>query len=453
MLPSIRLRPIASASKLFLHTILLGLSIGLLPAVSTAAEDTSRAELIASSEPGWPLFRGPRRDAICDERGLLQEWPDSGPKVLWSVSNLGRGYSSPIISHGRWFITGDVGEELHLFAVDLTGRPLWRAKNGASWKDPYPGSRASVAYADGRIFLQNAHGRLACFDAESGREIWAVDVLEKFGGENITWGLSECLLTDERAVYVTAGGSEALVVALDQKTGAVVWKSDALRDSEGERGIETASYVSPILVRFANRRLLVGCSLRHLYCVDADTGKLQWTRRFPTTHSVLSMMPALVGDGIFMTAPHGKGGHLLRLIAPTATDAPVTFAPQWTTRLDTLQGSVVHVGGKLLGSYYPGRKGWAAVDARNGEVLYDAPEIVKGAGLYADRRLYVLSEDGVMLLLEPTDKEFAIKGKFRAAEAKERDAWAHPVIHQGRLYLRYHDTLHCYDVRSSKAAE
>ena len=420
-------------------TLFLPVAIGAEPVIDSL-------QPIASSEPGWPQFRGPRRNGISEETGLLGTWPEAGPKVLWSAQNLGHGYSSPIIAKDRLFITGDHGDELHLFALDLNGQVVWQTKNGSSWKDPYPGARASATYSEGRIYHQNAHGRMACFDAQNGQEIWSSNVLEQFGGQNITWGLSECLLVDDRAVYATAGGSEALVVAFDKTTGAVLWKSDPLRDSEGERRFENASYVSPILVRYGKRRLLIGCSLHHLFCADADTGVLQFTRRFPTTHSVLSMMPVVIGDGVFMTAPHGNGGRLLQLVPPATPDGKVAFKERWSTRLDTLQGSVVHVNGKLFGSYYPGRKGWAAVDASNGVVLYEAPEIVKGAALYADQRLYALCEDGWMLLLEPAEKQFTVKGRFRLAEASARDAWAHPVILQGRLYLRYHDTLHCYSI-------
>ena len=432
---------------------LLTLAAAFVLAVSRIdAADSTNAELIASKEEGWPQFRGPRRDGICDERGLLREWPEGGPKLLWSVKNLGRGFSSPIIAGDRLFITGDVGEELHIFALDLQGRLLWTAKNGAFWRDPYPGARASVAFSEGRIFHENAHGRLACFEAASGKEVWAVDLLREFGGENITWGLSECVLVDERAVYATAGGSEALVVALDKNTGKLLWKSAPLRDSEGEQKIENASYVSPILVQFAGRRLLVGCSLKHLFCVDADSGKIQWTRRFPTTYSVISMMPVLVGNGIFMTAPHGKAGRFLNLLPPKTAGGPVAMEEGWTTPLDTLQGGAVHVAGKLFGSFYPGRKGWAAIDANTGKVLYDAPEIVKGAVLYADERLHVLSEDGTMLLLQAGDSQFEVKGRFQLAKASGRDAWAHPVIHRKKLYLRYHDALSCYDIAENSAS-
>jgi len=411
---------------------------------------TAAARLIPSPEVGWPQFRGARRNGVSDERGLLQKWPEDGPPALWSAENLGRGYSAPVIADGRIYLTGDVREELHVFALDLHGKLIWKARHGAAWQDSYPGARASVTFSGGHLFLENAHGRVACFEAATGREIWAVDVLERFGGKNITWGLSECLLVDERAVYVTAGGSDALLVALDKKTGGVLWKSPPLHDSEGERPVENASYVSPILIEFAGRRLILGCSLRHLFCADAATGALQWTRRFPTTYSVISMMPALVGSSVFMTAPHGKGGQLFELRAPASPEGLIGAEDRWRTTLDTLQGSVVQVGEKLIGSFYGGRKGWAAISAATGEVLYALADTAKGAPLVADGRIYALCEDGWMLLLEAGETQFIEHGRFRFAKADRRDAWAHPVILNGRLYLRFHEKLVCYDVSRAR---
>jgi len=410
---------------------------------------TAAARIVASREAGWPQFRGPGRDGVSAERGLLQEWPEGGPTVLWSADIPGRGYSSPIIGGGRIYLTGDDGEELHVFALDLDGKLLWEAKHGASWKESYPGARASVTFSEGRVYLENAHGRLACFDAATGREVWAIDLLKSFGGRNITWGLSECLVVDERAVYATAGGTEALLVALDKATGAVLWKSPPLHDSAGERAVENASYVSPILVQFGDRRLVIGCSLRHLVCADAATGALQWTRRFPTTYSVISMMPALVGSSVFMTAPHGKGGQLFELKAPASPDAAVGAEDRWRTPLDTLQGGVVQVADKLIGSFYGGRKGWAAISVQTGEVLYTLAE-TKGSPIFADGRVYALCEDGWMLLLEAGEAQFKQHGRFRFAEASSRDAWAHPAVLDGRLYLRFHEKLICYDVRGRR---
>ncbi|MBM3832810.1 MAG: hypothetical protein FJ403_05965 [Verrucomicrobia bacterium] len=318
------------------------------------------AHLMPSLDPDWPQFRGPHRDGISNERGLLQHWPETGPRLVWSATNLGQGFSAPVIAKGRIYLTGDVRDELHLFAMDLGGKQLWRSTNGAAWRSEYPGARASANYSENRIYHQNAHGRVTCVDAETGREIWSAELLKRFGGQNITRGLSECLLVDEGAVFATAGGREALLVALDKRTGAVLWKSVPLTtagNTENDRAIENASYASPILVRFANRRLLIGCSARHLFCADADSGRLYWTRPFPTAYSVLAMMPTLVGDAIFMTAPHGQSGGLYRLLAPAQPDGPIGVEEVWKTRLDTCQGGVVHTNGKLFGSFYSSRKG------------------------------------------------------------------------------------------------
>jgi outer membrane protein assembly factor BamB len=419
----------------------------LLSPCSTFAEYIPGGFLVASPESGWPQFRGPRRDGICDERGLLPAWPEGGPNVLWSATGLGNGYSSPIISRGHIYITGDVGDELRVLALDLSGKTIWQAKNGSSWKEEYPGARASVTYHTGHVYHRNAHGRVACFDAEDGKEVWALDVAGRFGGKDTTWGLSECLLVDDDAVYVTAGGSGALMVALNRLTGETIWKSEPLVDSEGEQTIESPGYASPILMKFAERKIVVGCSLKHLFCVDAATGKIEWTKRFSTRYSVLAAMPVFFGaDRLFMTAPHGTGGHSYQLTAKLP-GAPIGANEGWTSKLDTCQGGVIHVNGVLYGSFYSDRKGWAAVGAKNGEVLYTNTEIAKGAALYAEGRIYALAEDGWMFLLEPAGTEFSIKGRFHLTEAARRDAWAHPVIYNGRMYLRYHDTLTCYDVR------
>jgi len=416
--------------------------------IGEMAEGRARAELIASAEPGWPQFRGPRRDGVSPERGLLQAWPEGGPKEVWSATGAGKGFSSPIIAGGRIFVTGDFDADNFVLAYDLAGKPLWRTQNGAAWLNQYQGARASVAVRAGRVYHENAHGRVVCLDAATGKELWAVNVLERFRGENITWGLSECLLVDEQAVYVTAGGREALMVALDRESGEVRWRTEPIFEKGASEPAETAGYTPPIFVRFAGRRLIIGASARQQFCVDAETGGLQWTRPRPTSYSVLAMAPVLVGDGVFMTAPFGPPGAWLRLVAPSAAGAKVGVEDGWTTSLDTAQGGVVYADGRLFGSYYPRRGGWAALDAATGAVLYQAPEMIKGAAVHADRRLYALCEDGWMLLLEPTATKFETVGRFRLATARDRDAWAHPVILDGRLYLRYQDTVRCYDIRA-----
>jgi len=143
--------------------------------------------LIASAEPGWPQWRGPRRDGISDEEDLLSSWPHGGPELMWKIDGLGTGWSSPIIVGRQLFITGDTGDDLTVFAFDLKGNPEWRTRNGRAWKGPYPGARACCAFSEGRLYNMNAHGRVVCLDAASGTELWDVNILERFAAKNITW--------------------------------------------------------------------------------------------------------------------------------------------------------------------------------------------------------------------------------------------------------------------------
>ncbi len=425
-------------------------------AAGGAAASQPQAQLIPSPAPGWPQWRGPRRDGICDEVGLLEQWPAEGPRLVWQTNGLGRGYSAPVIVGDRLFLAGDVGDELRIFALDLAGRQLWQRPNGRSWTGPYPGARASATWHEGRLFHLNAHGRVAAFEAETGREIWAVDLFERYGGKNLTWATSECLLVDGSKVLVTAGGTEALMVALDARSGETVWKTEPLRlgpspDPRHQRveepagQVDNASYASPILVRSGEHRLVIGCSTRHLFGVDADRGTLLWTRPLRTQFEVIATTPVLVADAVFVTAPDSPDAKLYRLRTEGSGQGLDLL---WTTVLDTCQGGVVHVGDALYGAWYRRRKGWACIDARTGVVRYETSALAKGSVLYADQRLYCLSEQGEMALIKPTPQGFEFKGRFTLVPGRQNDVWTHPVIFRGRLYLRHHETLFCFDVKA-----
>jgi outer membrane protein assembly factor BamB len=420
-------------------------------------EPARESTLVSSPEPGWPQWRGPRRDAISSETGLLQSWPEGGPKLIWSSSGLGTGYSSPIIVGDRIFITGDIQDELHIFALDLEGRQLWKSANGKSWKGSYPGARASCTYSAGRLYHMNAHGRVACLDAATGREIWNVCMLETFGGKVNTWAYSENLLVNGPNVIVTPGGSKALMAALNKETGETVWASeplilgDAGSDPAHERidkpagEFDTASYVSPILFTLGERRLIASASLRHAFGVDADTGKLLWTRPYPTRYLVIGATPLLIGNSVFITAPDTDSGRLFRI---REDNQGVLVDTAWTTPLDTCHGCLVHIDGFIYGSWYRRAKGWACVDASTGKVVYQTSQLPMGSILYADEHLYCLSQEGEMSLVKPTADGFDFKGRFRLTPKRVTDAWAHPVILAGKLYLRFHDSLFCYDIRA-----
>ncbi len=439
------------------RAVTLGLCFSLLTLACAESATTPAVELIASPEPGWPQWRGPRRDGVSRETGLLPQWPEGGPRLLWCATNLGRGYSSPIISGGRIFLTGDVGNDLRVFALDLAGKLRWQVTNGLAWKGPYPGARACCALRDGRLFDLNAHGRVVALDPATGRELWALNLLERFGGKIPTWALAECLLVDGPRVIVTPGGDRALMAALDTRTGHPVWTTEPLRLGPGteptqERApgkpgeTDPAGYVSPVLVRLGNRRMIVSCSYRHSFGVDADTGALLWTRPMLTRYQVIAATPTLAEGGLFITAPDVDAGKLYR---PRLRGSAVEVETVWTSPLDTCHGGVVCVGDALFGSWYRNRRGWAAVDARTGEVRYETSETAMGSAIHADGRLYCLSQEGEMALLRPTADHFEFTGRFQVVSDHDKDVWSHPVILDGRLYLRYHERLFCYDIQAS----
>ncbi len=394
--------------------------------------------LVASKEPGWPQWRGPRRDGISGEVGLLPSWPEGGPRLVWKSEDLGRGYSAAIVSGGSIFITGDVGEDLVITALDLEGRIRWKAPNGRAWTGEYPGARASCLLDEGRLYHLNAHGRVACLDAKTGRELWAADVLERFEGRVIAWGMSEGLLVDGPRLIVTPGGKKGAIAALDKKTGETAWASEPI---EGN----SAGYGSPILFEMGGRRHLVTCSSRHVFGVDADTGGRLWKRIRPSEYLALCFTPVLSGDGVYVTTPGKNGGTFYRLaVGKEGTRVDVG----WDTRVDTLHGGTVLVDGVLYGSGHVGFKGWAALDAATGETRYAVRDLPSGAAVFADGRLYCQTERGEAVLVRPGPGGFEVAGRFPLVPERKQDAWAHPVLSDGRLYLRCDGTLFSFDIRA-----
>jgi len=393
--------------------------------------------LIASPEPDWPQWRGPRRDGISEEKGLLSSWPDDGPKLLWKIDGMGTGWSCPIIVGQRLYITGDVGDDLVIFALNRSGAVQWQVKNGRAWKGPYPGGRACCVFSEGRLYNMNAHGRVVCLDAASGKELWAVNILERFDAKNITWALSECLLVDGRNLIVTPGGKKALMAALDKLDGRTVWTTEPLGD-------DRTSHCSPILLRYAGSRLITSCSSAHGFGVDADTGKLLWTVPLKNPHGVNASTPIYGSGSVYYVTPYAEMGRAYRLVIDSEA---LTAEHIWTSPLDTVTGAAVLVDGTLFAAGYRESKWWFGVDWQTGRTKYELKDFTTGSAIYADGRLYCLDEKGSAGLLKPGPDGLQIAGRFALVAKKVRDAWTHPVLHEGRLYLRYHDTLFCYDVK------
>ena len=414
-----------------------------------APDKAGAAKLIASTEADWPQWRGPRRDATSSETGLLDAWPVGGPKLIWKVDGLGKGWCSPIVTGGRIYIVGDVGRELRIFALGLDGKVKWRAANGRAWKKSYPGGRAACCYSEGKIYHMNGHGRVVCLDAATGKELWAVNVLERFDAKLPSFGVSECLLVDGNNVIVTPAGKKALIAALDKTTGKTVWTGKTSMEAA-----ETLGYASPILINRGGRRIIIASTSFRAFAADAADGKVLWTDGLAFTKYACSTIPVLCGDDlVFVTnASFNKESSSMLRIGKAADKASKT----WTVPLRTVCGSSVYVDGNIYvaggkGEGDKGILGFFRIDAKTGKVKARLPKPIDASMVWADGKLFVQSATGKVLLLKPTDDSFKTLGSFELVriKSKKKDAWAHPVLLGGRLYLRYHDTLFCYDVKSN----
>ena len=387
---------------------------------ASPAENGSTSDgLIASPERGWPQWRGPRRDGISSEIDLLPAWPTNGPRLLWKAEGIGRGWSSPIITGGAIYVTGDVGANLVVFCLDLQGQPIWRSTNGLAWTGPYPGARACGAYSQGVVYHLNAHGRLAALEARTGRERWAVDVLQRFGGQELTWAMGECVLVDGPRVLATPGGSKALMVALDKTTGETAWASEP-------GGAPT--YTSPILFRQGGRRIVANCSAKHGFGVDATTGKLLWTVPLADPYGVTCSTPVYGVGCVFYVTTDGVGGSLYRV---TPGDPWVTLL--WKTPVDALTSSGVLVDGSFYTSGCKRTKSLHCLDWKTGQERA-AMKLTTGNSAYAsvamvwaDGRLYCQVQDGTVALLKAEAAGFEVAGRFQLVDASSGDAWAHPL--------------------------
>ena len=377
-------------------------------------------------------WRGPDRDGVYPGESLLKAWPDDGPELIWSVEGLGQGYSSPAVTADRVYVTGMMGGEGFLFAFDRNGEPVWKVSYGREWNGSRPGARTTPTVVGGRIYLMSARALAACFDTD-GKLVWTVDLAAEFGARNLQWGITESLLVDGDRVFCTPGGRKVTVVALDRHSGKTLWKIDA--------GGETSGYCSPCLVKHGERRLLLTMTGKSVIGIDADTGEYLWRRSHVTDYDVNANTPLYRDGFVYAVSGYGTGGQMFELSEDGASAKRI-----WSQRnLDSQMGVVVLVDGHIYGSGHNSR-GWHCLDWKTGKVQYTARKAgSKGAIIYSDGMIYCYSENGDVSLVNPNPQEFEVVSSFRIKKGSG-EHWAHPVIKDGRLYVRHGDALMVYHI-------
>lgn len=403
---------------------------------------------LAAASADWPQWRGPNRDGVSQETGLLAEWPKSGPKLLWEIDEAGGGYSTPSVVGDRIYLLGNEGlEDEFVRAFNVRdGKQVWSVRIGKvgnpDQRPSYPGARSTPTLDGDVLYALGSDGDLACLDAATGDVRWTKSLRNDFGGKPGKWAYAESPLVDGDAVVCTPGADEATIVALNKKTGEPVWKSAV-------PGGDDAAYASVIVVEAGGVKQYVQFLGKGLVGVDAKTGKFLWRYEKTAQGSPANMPSPVARDGFVYSATGKAGGGLVKLKVDggKVQAEEVYFSP----KLPKAIGGSVLVGKNLYGA----SDALLCVDFESGEIKWEGRGVGAGAILFADGRLYLHGENGEVALAEASPEGYQEKGRFTPPNPPDRGnskAWAYPVVADGRLYIRDMGKLWCYDVSSRQAA-
>lgn len=393
---------------------------------------------LALTAADWPQWRGAKRDGHSPETALLREWPPDGPTLAWKTNGVGAGYSSVSVAAGKIYTMGDRGDSSFVHALSLAGKPLWSAKVGKpGGGGGYPGPRSTPTVDAERVYALGQYGDLVCVEAASGKEVWRKNLVKDFGGEVGGWGYSESPLIDGEQLICTPGGRQGTLLALNKRTGAKTWQSYQWMDA--------AEYASIIAAPIDGKRHYIQLTGESIGGVAAESGKLLWraTRKGSTA---IIPTPVVQNDLVFVTSGYGVGCNLFRVTSSGAAfKAEQVYANK---NMVNHHGGVVLVGQHLYG--YSDGKGWVCMKLENGEMVWSDKALGKGSISSADGHLYLRNEGsrGTVVLIEATPDGYREKGRFDQPERSDKEAWPHPVIADGRLYLRDQDKLFCYDIKA-----
>ena len=409
---------------------------------SNSGTQKSEISIASTSEPNeWPVFHGSDHQNISTETGLLKTWSEAGPELLWSVEGLGEGYSSVSIADGLIFTAGTFDDHTYIFAYDLSGKLIWKQPNGSSWKvqvswaSAYNGPRGTPTYDNGEVYLLSEGGRLAAWDARTGKEIWFRDMVRDFEAEMPEYGYAESVLIEGNKLFVRPAGKKGFQVCLNKTNGETIWVNN---DIPG-----TNAYNSPVINDIGGYHQLISCSSNCYYGVDTETGKLLWKADFVNQYEVNATDPVVVNDEFVLMSNNGSGCELIRLLS---SGTAITTERIWKTELmDNYHGGILYYNGYFYGSGEK-RRGWFCLDMVNGDQKWKAPNS-QGSLTCADGMLYIYDEKGVMRLVKATPEAYEVAGEFNVPKGGTRPYWAHPVVCGGRLYLRHEDKLFVYNIK------
>ncbi|MFA5910336.1 MAG: PQQ-binding-like beta-propeller repeat protein [Vicinamibacterales bacterium] len=388
-----------------------------------------------SAPADWYQWRGPNRDGISAETGLLQDWPKAGPPQVWRATGAGNGYSSFSSSGGRLYTLGARANNEYVMAFDrATGKKVWEYLNGRRYEnDRGDGPRSTPTIEGERLYVLGGSGDLTCLDTATGKRIWSINVIQKFDGRNPYWGYSESPLIVGDRILVNAGGSRASIVAIAKADGATLWQSHN----------DEAGYSSPMLMRTGSLNQVIFFTGQRTLAVDPRDGRLLWSYNKVANGTANIATPIVRGTRVFLSSDYGTGAALLdvRAAGNLASASEVYFTRDMRNH---------HASSVLIDDHLYGFSSsiLTALKFDTGAMAWRDRSVGKGSLIFADRRLYLFSEDGVVGLAEASSAGYREHGRFTLAQQSGLPTWSHPMISGGLLIIRDQDNVYAYDVKA-----
>jgi outer membrane protein assembly factor BamB len=383
----------------------------------------------------WSQWRGPNRDGISQETGLLQEWPKAGPRLAWRTNGVGNGYSSFSTSGGRLYTLGARAGIEYVIALDrATGKKVWETQNGRRFEnDRGDGPRSTPTVEGDRLYVLGGNGDLTCLENATGRKIWSVNIIQRFGGVNPYWGYSESPLIVGDRILVNTGGRGAGIAAVSTADGSTLWR----QHNDG------AGYSSPMLMRTGSLNQVIFFTEDRAMAVDPRDGRLLWSYNKANNGTANVATPIVRGTKVFVSSDYGTGGALLdvRAAGNLATANEVYF----TRDMRNHHASSVLVGDHLYGF---SSSILTALLFDTGKTVWRDRSVGKGSLIFADNRLYLYSEDGVVGLADASPEMYRERGRFLLPQQSGLPTWSHPIIAGGLLIVRDQDNVYAYNVKT-----
>lgn len=397
-----------------------------------------------ATEPGkaglfdWPQWQGLDRSAISRETGLLKSWPKEGPKELWHIKTLGAGYSTPTIAAGRIFTMGNRdGAEYVIALNEADGKELWAYKTGPQRENHggYPGPRCSPTVEGDVLYALGLGGDLVCLKVNNGEPVWKIDIQKDFAGAPGNWGYAESPLIDGDRLLVSPGGNKATVLCLKKKDGTVEW-------AKALAGGEAAAYASMSKIEVEGVPQYIQFLSGGVVGLDAKDGQFLW--RYSAPSAGINCSTPIFKDGVvYAAAAYGKGGGAAKI---TKTgDKFQANEVYFNKRNENHHGGLVLIDGFLYGE---GSGNLSCLDFVTGKEAWRERKAGKGSITAAEGMLYYRNEGGPIHLVEVNKSAYVEKGRFEPTVKTGLPAWPHPVIANGKLYIRDQEHLFCYDVKA-----